>query len=50
MHKIIFSNDVELMSSGNKTILEVEKVSNAAVEHSCLLGRCGFFSAPISKG
>jgi hypothetical protein len=50
MHKIIFPNGVELMSSGNQAILEVAKVSNAAIEYSSLLGRYSFFSAPISKG
>lgn len=50
MHKIIFPNGVELMASGKQTILEVAKVSNVAIEHSCRSGHCGVFSAPISQG
>jgi hypothetical protein len=49
MHKIIFSNDVELVSSQPQTILEVAKISNVAIERSYSSDYRGVFLALISQ-
>jgi hypothetical protein len=49
MHKIIFSNAVELVYSQPKTILEITKVSNVAIERSYSSDYCGVFLALISQ-
>lgn len=45
-HKIIFSNDVELVSSQPQTSLEVAKVSNVAIERSYSSDYRGVFFGP----
>jgi hypothetical protein len=49
MHKIIFSNDVELVSSQPQAILEVAKISNVAIERSYSSDYRGVFLTLISQ-
>ena len=49
MYEIIFSNDVELVSSQPQTILEVVKVSNVAIERSYSSDYRGVFLVLISQ-
>ena len=50
MHKIMLSNGVEFMCSETQTILEAAKISEVAIEHSCMTGRCGVCLAPVTSG
>jgi CDP-4-dehydro-6-deoxyglucose reductase len=50
VYKVTLSNGVNFKCSENQTILEAAKVSNVAIEHSCMSGRCGVCSAPIVQG
>ncbi|MDC0464300.1 FAD-binding oxidoreductase [Pseudomonadales bacterium] len=50
MYKVSLLSGVEFMCSETQTILEAAKMSNVAIEHSCMTGRCGACVASISEG